>query len=632
MTAAPTPPSPDDVAALRDRLRALGYLDAPVDRFVLSGARSGAPTRLALTAALRIGMLTGLLLGPAAALGLATRSPGLVTGPRDGLVLAAYLAVPFGVAAAALAGLAVLVASRWQSRTAAVSAGLTVSALCLAYLTLWWRAAVPADALATQALALGVATAIALLVGHAVSVSILAVMIDRGRVSPSAGVPLSSWRVLLPVGTLAVGGALGLLAVLAPAATPATAPPALTVVPTGVRALVLAVDGADPATLDRLRESGALPTFDRLLSGARIPLAVDADRDPARVWTTVATSQPPSRHGIRSLEGRQLAGVEGRVDAGAPGMSLLTAATDLLRLTRPTIATGDQRSVPTFWEVGADAGLRTAVVHWWATWPAGTGPATVLSDRAILRLEQGGALADEIAPAALYDALLASTASRQAQVRQLAGRTLPSGLPADVLSVLSRSAELDATILALAADPALGRQDILAVYLPGLDIAQHALFAGTAATLAPAEAADRVRAIEGYYGFLDQAIAVVLQRIGDQQTAFLVTQPGRLAAPDAEGLLALSGPGAALGDRAAGEGSFGGDIVGATVLRAVGVPVARDLAATSVDGLLAQPLVERFPRREVETYGERATRSARGTGRPLDQEMIERMRSLGYVR
>ncbi len=48
----------------------------------------------------------------------------------------------------------------------------------------------------------------------------------------------------------------------------------------------------------------------------------------------------------------------------------LRGATDLLRLTRPSVASGNERRVKTLWEVADDSGLRTVVVNWWATWPA----------------------------------------------------------------------------------------------------------------------------------------------------------------------------------------------------------------------------------------------------------------------
>ena len=49
-------------------------------------------------------------------------------------------------------------------------------------------------------------------------------------------------------------------------------------------------------------------------------------------------------------------------------------------------------------------------------------------------------------------------------------------------------AELDAILISLATDPALGPLDLLVVYLPGLDIAQHALLGAADAGGLPASA------------------------------------------------------------------------------------------------------------------------------------------------
>ncbi len=628
---------PAGIDELRARLRALGYLDARVDRFVLGGVSRSRLASVAVQASLRIGALAGLLLGPAAVIGLATRAPGLVTSARDGVVLALYLMVPFALAAAIVAGVAIAaghaVARRAaahpglavRARRAAMAAGLVAATSTLVYLTLWWRAAVPAGDLGAQLAALAVASAIALILGHAVTVSVLASLARAGFSDLPSGSPLSSWRTLAPLGVLAVAGAWLMLRVLSGAeATPAAAPPPLTVVPTGVRVVVIAIDGADPATLDRLRDEGRLPVLTPLLNGARAPLAPAGDRDPARLWTTIATGQPPGRHGIQSLEGRQLAGVEGRVDASE--VSLLTTATDLLRLTRPTIASGDQRRLPAFWEVAARAGLRTAVVHWWATWPADDTSGIVLSDRAILRLEQGGTLAGEIAPDAVYGALQTSAPERAARVDDaLAG--LGDLVAPDLGAVFLRSARLDATILALAGDPAIGTTDLLTVYLPGLDILQHTLFPADGQALAPAAAAERVRAVDAYYTFLSRAVTAVLpDSTGTSVATVLVAQPGRVA--NADGLLAVSGAPAGTGTSA----PMAVEAVAPTVLRLLGVPVAADLAAAPADVLLTERFRQSHPVRTVATYGERQSRPARTAGQPLDREMIERMRSLGYVR
>ncbi len=640
------PKPPARVDDLREQLRALGYLDARVDRFVLGRAATrGRGWSLALGASLRIGALAGVLLGPAAAVGLSARLPGLVTSVTDAVVLAGYLAVLFGAGSAVLAFVAILAGVALargaasdanfapRARRAATVAGLAVAAACLVYLTLWWRTTTapmgPLASVPAQVLVMAIAVTISVLVGHAVTVTVLATLVRFGLArSMEHGSPLSSWRVLLPVGAVALVGAVSLLAMTARTAPEPVAPP-LAVVPTGARGVVIAIDGVDIPTLTRLTTGGALPTLGALTAQARATLLNDTNRDPARVWTTIATAQTPERHGIHALQARQLAGVEGRLRPESPGLSLLTAATDLLRLTSPTIASGDERVLPAFWEVAAAAGLRTAVVHWWATWPAGPGQGIVLSDRAILRLEQGGASAGEIAPETLHAPLVAGIEARRARVAAATAHTWPDGQPDQITDVLKRSAELDATVLDLGADAALGPLDLRTVYLPGLDIAQYALLQGADnSPMATSATADRVRGLEAYYSFLDAALARWLALVPDaNRQVVLILQPGRVQHA-AAGLLAMSGSFASQATLT----DLAPTAVAPTVLTLLGVPSASDLAGAAARELFSEGFTSRYPARVVSTYGKRRAPAQARTGKPLNQEMIERMRSLGYVR
>jgi len=629
---------------LRDELRSLGYLDARVGRFVLGGAnRRVPPSALAAAASARIGLLAGVLLGPAAVIGLRARAPGLVTSGRDEVVLALYLGVFFSIAAAVVTFGAILagglVARRAASspefpvraRRAAATAGLLVGLTCLVYLALWWRTALgPAGSMPVvgTSAAMAVAIAISLLLGYAVTITVLAVLarLGLGR-SLTPGLPLSSRKAMATLGVVTLSSAVLLLAATAPHADDSADVATLTVVPTGARVVIVAIDGVDAVTVSRLRAAGQVPHFNAILARATAAMDSDPNRYPARVWTTIATGQPPERHGIRALESRQIAGLDGRLHPASTGWSTLTAATDLVRLTRPAIASGDQRLIPTFWEVAARAGLRTAVIHWWATWPAPDNLGIVVSDRAILRLERGGPLDAEIAPASLYDTWRQTWPARRERAQRDARSVVPPGAPPEIRSALERSAELDSTIASLAADPSLATCDLVVLYLPGLDIAQHALFGSpTGVAVAPSVAAGRVASLEQYYVFLDQLLgSSILDGGADHRLVMLVTQPGRVAPPTV-GLLGISG-----GPRDAGTGATVTDVA-PTVLYALGVPIARDLAGHPLVGLFAADFVAAHPVRDVASYGSRQPRPRSARGQPLDREMIERMRSLGYIR
>ena len=66
-----------------------------------------------------------------------------------------------------------------------------------------------------------------------------------------------------------------------------------------------------------------------------------------------------------------------------------------------------------------------------------------------------------------------------------------------------------------------------------------------------------------------------------------------------------------------------------TILWTLGLPISRELAGKAVTDLHYAPTtVDRY----VATYGRPFVPSTPRTGKPLDQEMIDRLRSLGYVK
>ena len=304
-----TPPDPRlrDVDDLRRQLRSLGYLDAGVDRFVLGPAEATRrPSAIALLASLRVGALAAVLLGPAAAVGVAARMPGLITGARDGFVVAAYLGVLFGAASFAGSLLLVLAAAGAGGRAgvsgrraAALTAGAIFTIGCLAYLTLWWDASTLAAGIsvwrsAWTLLPVALAVAISLLLGHLVTVTTLAVVVSRtGGDGGLHGVPGSSRRVLAAAGALTFVAALLLLTFSQRADPGSTEAPPLAVVSSGVKARLIAIDGFEAAIAQRLRDRGQIPAISALFDGALARLESGDTRDPARAWTTVATGQWP---------------------------------------------------------------------------------------------------------------------------------------------------------------------------------------------------------------------------------------------------------------------------------------------------------------------------------------------------
>ena len=81
--------------------------------------------------------------------------------------------------------------------------------------------------------------------------------------------------------------------------------------------------------------------------------------------------------------------------------------------------------------------------------------------------------------------------------------------------------------LALAREVASPGPDLLAVYLPGLDIAQHASWARQAAGSGASTVAARLAALQRYYVALDRLLAPGLAAAA-RRNRFVVTEPGRI--------------------------------------------------------------------------------------------------------
>jgi hypothetical protein len=63
-----------------------------------------------------------------------------------------------------------------------------------------------------------------------------------------------------------------------------------------------------------------------------------------------------------------------------------------------------------------------------------------------------------------------------------------------------------------------------------------------------------------------------------------------------------------------------------TLLAGLGLPLSRELAGTPLPVLPGQSA------HYVDSYGRPSAPAVRRSGKPLDQEMIDRLRSLGYVK
>ncbi len=605
----------DDV---REELRRLGYLDHGVDRFVLAGARSTTPLRASARAAARVGLLGGVLFGAASTLAAAGIDPRLRAEPRDLVLLALYLTVVLG-AVIALATLAAgLAASAIGSRltrlprpTITRDAGLALATLGLAYLALWWHshATEMSTPLKIASLLGGVALCAAL--GRFGALAAVAVLSAGGL---GAGIPQASLsrRHLMPMiaaVALAFGAAVAAAAVVGSAPPP---PPVdFAVIPTGLVVRLVGIDGLDRRSAEEMIARGEMPHLRSLLeASAHGALRVEPEQVPAIVWTTIATGRGPAVHGIQSAGARRLPGMTTPVPLAdrTPVSRAVGAATDFLRLTRTQPASSVLRGAKAFWNVASEKGLRVLVVNWWATWPADRVNGQIVTDRALLKLEKGGAADRETQPDDLLDRLrpLAAADAPPDRARRIDGfaaavaRTLHHGAPA---------------------------ADLEAVYLPGLDIVTMQQLGDVSPAADVAGLHARMDVVRGHHHYVDELLGALRADMPANGVLVLVGDPGRRArqAGTAEGIVAIAGPVAAVGTI---PDATERDIA-PTILHLLGMPVSDELEGRVLESALSPEFRAAHAVRRVVSYGLRPQGRRRESA--FDRDMLEELRSLGYI-
>jgi hypothetical protein len=603
------------VETVRDELRRLGYLDSSLDRFVLTGAPGTTPVRASLRAALRVGALGGVVFGLAATLAAAGLDRRLLGEPRDLVVLALYFAAACALltGAVALCGGLLAAWARRRGREAgenlARRVGLGVAIAAVLYLALWSRSHLGDAGLGVRVLALGLGLFLALALGRFASLAVVAVLSAGGTAAQLPPASLSRRRVLPLV--LGAAALFGLVVAVAPRlrSAPAAAPD-FAVVPTGLRVRLVAIDGLDRRMAEELVGRGELPALAGLVArGSRARLRAEPERVPAIVWTTIATGRGPAAHGILSADTRRITGLRTPVSLDAeasPFAAALSRATDLVRLTRPQPASAALRSVKTFWNMASDKGLRVGVVNWWASWPAEPVNGWLVSDRAAFKLENGGPPDREVHPPEAFERLRALLDTAQAdRARRL------DAFHAAVARVLRESTPVD----------------LAALYLPGLDIVtMQQLGEAPASNLAALDA--KLAAVREHYRFVDALVAEEAASLSANEVLVLVGDPGRLArggTEPAEGLLVLAGGPVARGDL--GEASERD--VAPTLLHLVGLPRSRELDGRVLEAAFDEAFRRAHPPREVDSYGRRPP--ARAADSAFDEDVLEQLRSLGYI-
>jgi len=617
-------PDSGEYEAVRRELVERGYLQGSVERFVLGdvvASPTGLPRvlRTALRGAIVGGPLLGALLAAAAA---AANRP--LQGPGDLLLLWLYFTPLAALGLLALdlvaAGFVVQLNRRRGARAGdALRAALLVGLPILAYLIAIARTRRPASGWLEEAIFLGLALALSLWVAWVAGLVSVAAMLGSGGGVP----PRSRHPVALLLAVLApLGAGLLLVAVATGDSAAPSDPPPFEVRP-AQRLLMIGIDGLDGGLLEVFEPRGVVATLlETMAQGAVFPMSRQENAEPPAVWTTLLTGVSASRHGVRGAGAERLPGIDTPLD-GRAGPLPLAAALRFLLPSRTVPTTGAVRRTRTVWEI---VGLKRSslAVGWWASWPATDPDAPaqlgyIVTDRVLPKLLSSARADRDTAPEALFGRLSTDFEADRAAIQQDFESSFVAVAGEPMRGWVRDSHLIDAYALRVARR--LGQDEALAaafVYLPGLEILRHRIGPVTEG-LAGAVAAQG--ALEDYLRWISAEVVDFAEAEPGQ--LLIVADPGRTSGASVEGFVALSGGVAEA--RCVGPTLNPMDVA-PLVLAISGYPASLEMPGRTPEACLR--LATGAP--PVESYGKRGPFDEHGAD-PYDPEMLERLRSLGYL-
>ncbi len=439
---------------------------------------------------------------------------------------------------------------------------------------------------------------------------------------------------------------------------------------TGLKVVVVGIDGATLSVIDSLLDAGELPHLGEMVRrGAIGPLLSEKPiRSPA-LWTTIATGRAREEHGIEGFTARAAQG---------PGRQLVNST---------------MRRTLNVWDIVGAAGRRVGVAGWWATWPAEPVRGWLVSDRLTrsrwsewsdgdkdAHLTFPPELAAELAPlvvdpAALTVDQMAAIAPLSAAERRefVAIRRPVFGHALSVVKFsLANQLTYERVVLELLGR---GQPDLTALFLIAADPVSHTMwhhhepeafdFGHRRPDAAKREAVRNIyRHNDAYLGELvarldEDTVVLVVSDHGFQASGKLpAAKParefahafdgellevegedgnvtvGQSGAHLLEGVLLAAGP--AIRPLPEGRRIAGATLrdVAPTVLALLGFPVPEDLPGRVLTEILEPEFLDRHPVRRIRSYEPLVDRDALRVDLEAaadDPERLEMLRSLGYI-
>ena len=413
------------------------------------------------------------------------------------------------------------------------------------------------------------------------------------------------------------------------------------------RVLLIGVDAGEWDVLGPLLDEQKVPAFAKLRetgASGKIRSLEPLTKSPI-IWASVATGKVPKKHGVAGFFVKE--GQKERAAARARGDS---AAADAAAKEAP--ATSNLWRARAVWDIVGSLGQKVGVIGWWTTWPAKPVNGFLISDYAQYETAASapGRMSRRTYPESL-DSLV--QALRRTPESVSWAELFQFVAPIDTTKVTARQRELvkdlrwiyaaDVTFFRLAMQlDRTERPDFFAVYFRGVDAVSHVYWDidlpdGHYKGVTDEEYRWMKGIIRNYYVFTDRMIAELVRSAGPQTDVIVCSDHGYLGggkgvmAHKLDGIAFLAGP-----SIRPGVGITGATVldVTPTILALFGYPTARDMDGRPIADALKPGVLKRVAgETRLETY--ETARAKGGSEEPLrspvDEELRERLRSLGYI-
>jgi len=426
-------------------------------------------------------------------------------------------------------------------------------------------------------------------------------------------------------------------------------------VDTGLRVLIVGLDGVDWKVADPLIEQGRMPALAHLRErGVTANLKSVIPTYSPNLWTSIATGKTLEKHGVPSH-------VFTRLPLGLPNIvhdpRHIRSLTKFLKadirlsnragLLKLGVYTSDNVKSRRIWDILGDFGLRSVVLEWYVTHPARPLDGVEVSSR--FHLASGAELASAVYPSELAPSIAPRIVRPEATRERIVDMMDTSGLDAagrrelaeafpDVVDGLSREMARDLTTQAILPDmfPEVPDWRFAGVYYRGMDGSHHVAWKyrglpGDELDLYPER---RLRdVVDHYYEFGDSLLASALEW-ADENTVVIVLSDhgweselwGHARKPD--GVCVMAGGPVIRSPQRLEISVY--DVM-PTVLALLGIPVPEDIDGQVAAQFFDPAFLGAHPVRLVSSYERPREHYEAGEVSPSEEDMLEQLRTLGYV-